>query len=65
MSLSPADDHVEIAVRDTGQGIAPELLPHVFERFRQADSSSTRRQGGLGIGLALVQATSSSCTAAP
>ena len=48
-------DYVEIAVRDTGQGIDPELLPFVFDRFRQADSTSTRRQGGLGIGLALVK----------
>jgi hypothetical protein len=42
-------------VRDTGQGIAVELLPHVFERFLQGDSSSTRQHGGLGIGLALVR----------
>jgi signal transduction histidine kinase/CheY-like chemotaxis protein len=55
VSLRQVDGSVEIAVSDTGQGIAPELLPHVFERFRQADSSSTRKQGGLGIGLALVR----------
>jgi PAS domain S-box-containing protein len=47
--------HIEINVKDTGQGIAPELLPHVFERFRQSDSSSTRRHGGLGLGLAIVR----------
>jgi signal transduction histidine kinase/CheY-like chemotaxis protein len=55
VSLRQIDANVEIAVSDTGQGIAPALLPHVFERFRQADSSSTRSQGGLGIGLALVR----------
>ncbi|MQA29585.1 MAG: response regulator [Luteitalea sp.] len=46
---------VEIRVSDTGEGMNPEFLPHAFERFRQADSGSTRRQGGLGLGLAIVR----------
>jgi signal transduction histidine kinase len=47
--------HVEIVVSDTGIGIAPDFLPHVFDRFRQADAGSTRRHGGLGLGLAIAR----------
>jgi CheY-like chemotaxis protein/anti-sigma regulatory factor (Ser/Thr protein kinase) len=55
ISLVRTDTHVRIVVSDTGQGIGPEILPHVFERFRQADSSSTRAYSGLGLGLAIVR----------
>jgi signal transduction histidine kinase/ActR/RegA family two-component response regulator len=51
--LERINSHVEITVTDTGQGIAPEFLPYVFDRFRQEDSSSTKRHGGLGLGLAI------------
>jgi signal transduction histidine kinase/ActR/RegA family two-component response regulator len=46
---------IEISVADSGIGIAPDFLPHVFDRFRQADSSSARRHGGLGLGLAIAR----------
>jgi PAS domain S-box-containing protein len=49
------ESHVEIIISDTGQGISPELLPHIFDRFRQFDSSSTRRHSGLGLGLSIVR----------
>jgi two-component system CheB/CheR fusion protein len=55
VTLSRVDPCVEIAVSDTGKGIDPGFLLHVFERFRQRDMSSTRRSGGLGLGLALVK----------
>jgi PAS domain S-box-containing protein len=53
--LQRLHSHIEITVSDTGQGIAPEFLVHVFERFRQSDSSSTRTHGGLGLGLSIVR----------
>lgn len=53
--LERINSHVEITVSDTGEGIAPEFLPFVFDRFRQADQTSTRRQGGLGLGLSIVR----------
>ena len=53
--LERSDSQVEITISDTGQGIDPELLLHVFDRFRQFDSSSRRRHGGLGLGLSIVR----------
>ena len=53
--LMRVGDRIEISISDTGIGIEPEFLPHVFDRFRQADSSSTRRYSGLGLGLAIVR----------
>jgi PAS domain S-box-containing protein len=49
------DSQAQISVKDTGEGIDPEFLPHVFERFRQADSTNTRSHGGIGLGLAIVR----------
>ena len=53
--LARADSHVHISVSDNGQGISGELLPHLFERFRQGDARTTRSHGGLGLGLAIVK----------
>ena len=55
VGLARIDSKVEIEVTDSGIGIDPEFLPHVFERFRQADSKSTRQAGGLGLGLSIVR----------
>ncbi len=53
--LERVDSHVEVAISDTGRGITREFLPHLFERFRQADSTFSREHGGLGLGLAIVR----------
>jgi PAS domain S-box-containing protein len=55
IGLAHRGGHVEITVRDTGVGIRPEFITHVFERFRQGDASTTRRHGGLGLGLSIVK----------
>jgi CheY-like chemotaxis protein len=55
VKLGRVQAHIEIVVSDTGVGISPDFLPYVFDRFRQADSSSTRRHSGLGLGLAIVR----------
>lgn len=53
--LSRSDDRVHVAVRDTGQGIAPEFLPHLFERFYRTDPARARDSGGTGLGLPIVK----------
>jgi signal transduction histidine kinase/ActR/RegA family two-component response regulator len=53
--LERVASHLEVSVVDSGEGIPEEFLPHVFDRFRQADATTTRRHGGLGLGLAIVR----------
>jgi len=55
LRLLPVNSHIEIIVSDTGIGIPATFLPHIFERFRQAESGTTRRHGGLGLGLAIAR----------
>ena len=55
ITLSRSESSVEIKVADNGEGISPEFLPFVFDRFRQADGTTTRQHGGLGLGLAIVR----------
>lgn len=55
IELTRSDRHVSVSVTDTGEGIDPDFLPHVFDRFRQADPTTTRKHGGLGLGLSIVR----------
>ena len=55
LDVNEIGNFAQISVTDTGPGVAPDFLPHVFERFRQADGSTTRTHGGLGLGLAIVR----------
>jgi signal transduction histidine kinase len=53
--ITSGAQHMEVRVVDTGDGISPTLLPHVFERFRQAENATTQRHSGLGLGLGIVR----------
>jgi len=55
VNVTASDGNVNLVVTDTGRGIAPDFLPHVFERFRQEDATTTREHGGLGLGLAIAK----------
>jgi PAS domain S-box-containing protein len=55
VTLERVNSHLEVSVSDNGEGIDPAFLPHVFERFRQADASTSRQYGGLGLGLSIVK----------
>jgi signal transduction histidine kinase/CHASE3 domain sensor protein/ActR/RegA family two-component response regulator len=55
VTLRKVDSHVQVQVSDSGQGITADVLPHVFQRFRQGDASATRHHGGLGLGLAIAK----------
>ena len=55
VTLAREDSHVELNVNDTGQGIRPEFLPYLFDRFRQGDASTTREHRGMGLGLSIVK----------
>jgi CheY-like chemotaxis protein len=55
VTLQRVNSHLEACVADDGEGIKPDLLPYIFERFRQGDASTTRKHGGLGLGLSIVK----------
>jgi hypothetical protein len=55
VDLKRVDSHLEVSVTDNGEGIEPAFLPHVFDRFRQADATASRAHSGLGLGLAIVR----------